>query len=166
MDIDLAVLGDAELAALLAACRVEQHRRAEEAGDPEAIAVTAFATAFSSAVPALPFRQGPYIACPGGTRKANKARTSHECRFVAVGDVWAWGSEACAHDSVYRADDGMRALTLVVPYDGMAVDVVDCKMRAGRHERIAVHSFTVRDGDVVPVRSRAPALGLQFFGRE
>ena len=156
--IDLAALGDIELAELVIAGQAEQSRRALLAGDVGAVIESAFESAFGTSTTVLgPWVEGGLLICPGLVVGAS--RTSHECSFCKVGQTWVWQAEGKLADSVRRlkvsSKEHQRSVTLLPALNGLDIDVVTCKMRAGTHHLVRSKSYRVKDGALVLVSTRA-----------
>lgn len=151
-----AKLSDDVLMHLAAALRDETRRRAIETGDQDAVIDDAFDQAFGrDGLATLPYREGPYIVCPGAM--VSKRRGNHTCRFVSVDDVWIWDSHELIHEekrSSPGSDEGFRAVALLAPTEGMGLDVVSGRLRSGQHQVDLVVSYVVRKGDLVEVSQR------------
>lgn len=151
-------LGDDVLLHLAAALSDETRRRAVEQGDQQAVLDAGFDHAFGrDGLGVLPYREGPYIVCPGAMVQKRKGKGSHQCRFVSVNDVWIWESYELLHEekrSSPGADEGFRAVALLSPTDGMQLDVVSGRARSGKHQVDLVVSFVVRKGELVEVSQR------------
>ncbi|MEM7091426.1 MAG: hypothetical protein AAF567_00380 [Actinomycetota bacterium] len=152
----VARLDDDVLVHLAAAIADETRRRAVASGDQQAVIDAAFDHAFGrDGLGVLPYLEGPYIVCPGAM--VSKRRGSHTSRFVSVDDVWIWDSHELVHEekrSSPGTDTGFRAVALLVPTEGMELDVVSARQRAGQHQVDLVVSFVVRKGVLVEVSQR------------
>jgi len=153
-------LDDDVLVHLAAALGDETRRRAIEQGDQGSIIDQAFDHAFGrDGLGAPPYLEGPYIVCPGAM--VSKRRGNHTCRFVSVDDVWIWDSQELLHEekrSSPGVHDGFRAVALLSPVEGMALDVVSGRLRSGQHQVDLVVSFVVRKGELVEVSQRNVAV--------
>ncbi len=133
-----------------------QRERAVARGDLDQIIAQGFEIGFGrDGLGVLPWIEGDVIVCPGGL--ISKSRTSHRCRFVSIDNTWVWESgELIREDkrSTPGADDGFRAVALVPVLNGMGLDVVSGKARAGQHQVEKVISYEVRRGDLVEVSQR------------
>jgi hypothetical protein len=149
-------LDDDQLLNLAAAARQEQARRAVARGDLDEIIAAAFDTGFGNdGLGHLPWIEGSVVVCPGGL--VWSSRTSHTCRFVSVDDTWIWDSHDLIREdkrSTPGAKDGFRAVALLPVLEGLALDVVSGKARAGQHSVDRVVSFEVRSGELVEVSQR------------
>jgi hypothetical protein len=147
---------DLELAAVAAAVMDEQHQRALEAADIDAIVKQAFIEGFTSTgMPRDPWLQGGLLVCAG--TKIEKSATSHECGFVAIGERWVWESEAKLLDVVKHLPGPkpiMRSVSVCAPWEGMELDLVVSRMRTGVHQMKQVRSFLVKEGKLDHVETR------------
>lgn len=154
---DLQHLDDFALAALARAVAEEQHRRALEACDVEAVVRDAFANGFTQAgMPRDPWLSNGTLVCAGS--KNDRSATSHECAFVSVGEKWVWECEEKFHDEVRHLPGPkplMRSVTLCTAHEGMEVDLVVSRMRTGVHTMKSVRSFVVQGGELVLVTTRS-----------
>lgn len=148
-----------ELANVGEIVRQLQRDRAVADGDFDAIIGNAFEVGFGKdglGVP--PWVEGQLIVCPGGL--VAKSRTNHRCRFVSVDDSWIWDSfELLREDkrSAPGTEDGFRAIALLPLVDGLTLDVVTGRARAGQHSVDHVISYEVRKGELVEVAQRTVA---------
>lgn len=149
-------LDDDVLAHLAAALGDETRRRAVEQGDEQAIIDQGFEHGFGSdGLGVLPYREGPYVVCPGAM--VSKRKGSHTCRFVSVNDVWIWDSHELIREekrSSPGAHDGFRAVALLAPTEGLNLDVVSGRQRSGQHQVDLVVSYVIRKGELVEVSQR------------
>ncbi len=157
-------LSPSELANVAEAVRQIQRERAVAQGDFDQIIAQAFEVGFGSdGLGTLPWVEGELIVCPGAI--VSKSRTNHRCRFVSVDDTWIWESgELIREDkrSSPGVDDGFRAVGLVPVLNGLTLDVVTGKARAGQHSVDQVTSYEVRKGDLTEVsQRRVSAAGMQ-----
>jgi len=149
-------LDDAALANLAASLSDEVRRRALAAGDRDAIIAEAFDRGFGrDGLAVTPWIEGSFVVCPGGL--VAKSRASHRCRFVSVDDTWIWESSELIHEAKRStpAADGFRAVALLPVIQGMALDVVSGRRRAGEHSVDRVVSFEVDRNELVEVSQRA-----------
>lgn len=141
---------------LAAALRDEAGKRAIASGDQAAIIAEAFESGFGrDGLGVPPWIEGSLIVCPGGL--VAKSRTNHRCRFVSVDDVWIWESIDLVHEekrSSPGTDDGFRAVALLPVVDGMGLDVVSGRARAGQHSVDRVVSYEVRKGELIEISQR------------
>jgi hypothetical protein len=148
-----------ELANVGEVVRQLQRERAVAKGDLDAIIANAFETGFGrDGLATLPWIEGDLIVCPGGL--IAKSHTNHRCRFVSVDDTWIWDSgELLREDkrSTPGVEDGFRAIALLPLVDGLTLDVVSGKARAGQHSVDRVVSFEVRARELVEVSQRVVA---------
>ncbi len=149
-------LDPAELANVGEIVRQLQRERAVAEGDFDAIIANAFEVGFGKdGLGVNPWVEGQLVVCPGGL--VSKSRTNHRCRFVSVDDTWIWDSfELLREDkrSAPGTEDGFRAIALVPLLDGLTLDVVTGKARAGQHSVDHVISYEVRKGELVEVAQR------------
>lgn len=154
---DPSSLSDLELVAVASAVAAEQHRRALEAADIDAIVKQAFVDGFTAqGLPRDPWLQSGLLICPGA--RVDKSATSHECGFVSIGDTWVWESPDKVLDSVRHLPGPrpvMRSVSVCTPWEGMELDLVISKMRTGVHSMKQVRSFVVHDGALELVAARA-----------
>jgi hypothetical protein len=158
--LNLASLSRSELSALAAALAAEQQARAVADADPEALCVLGFEQGFTTeGLPRDPFLVGEVLVCPGA--RVDRSGTSHDCGFVAVGEKWVWEADDLLADEV-RHPPGpkprMRSVSLLAAYDGMELDLVLSRARAGVHQMRSARSFVVRAGELVLVNTRTPKL--------
>ncbi len=150
-------LNDEVLVHLAAALADESRRRAIEGGDQQAVIDAAFEEGFGrDGLGTLPYREGPYIVCPGAMVSKRRGG-NHQCRFVSVDDVWIWDSHELIHEEKRSSpgnDEGFRAVALLAPTEGLALDVVSGKQRGGQHQVDLVVSYVVRKGELVEVSQR------------
>ena len=151
-----AKLPDGVLHHLAEALADESRRRAIASGDHAALIAETFDTGFSrDGLGADPWIEGQVIVCPGAM--VAKSRTNHRCRFVSVDDVWIWESLDLIEEekrSNPGVDDGFRAVALLPIVNGMLLDVVTGRARAGQHTVDRVVSYAVRRGKLVEVSQR------------
>jgi hypothetical protein len=154
---DLTVLSDSELLDLAQAVNVETFRRALAGADIDAVTEWGFQERFRSNATALPpiIAHG-FVICAGS--KVDRSATSHDCAWVAVGDSWIWETNdlithVVRHPGATRPP--MNAISLLVPVEGLELDFVESKMRAGKHTRNAATSYVVRGGELVITTSRS-----------
>ncbi len=149
-------LDDATLAHLGAAVNDETRRRAVDAGDLDALVDAAFEEGFGrDGLGADPWIEGRVLVCPGGL--VGRGPSAHRCRFVSVDGVWVWESTELLREdkrSLPGGDHGFRAVALVVPREGLELDTVTARLRAGRHRVDRVVSHLVRRGRLVEVATR------------
>ncbi len=157
-------LDDDELANLGEVVLQLQRERAMARGDLDALIANAFEVGFGrDGLGTQPWVDGNVIVCPGAI--VSKSRSSHRCRFISVDDTWIWESgELIREDkrSSPGVDDGFRAVGLVPVLNGLTLDVVTGKARAGQHSVDQVTSYEVRRGELVEVsQRRVSAAGMQ-----
>jgi len=157
-------LDDETIAHLAAALRDEARRRAVAAGDHDAVIEAAFEQAFGrDGLGVGPWVEGRVVVCPGSI--VARSRTNHRCRFVSVDDVWIWDSGDLIREekrSHPGREDGFKAVALLPVIEGMGLDLVTGRARAGQHAVEAVVSYEVRGGELVEVgRRTVSARGMQ-----
>ena len=129
---DPKTLTDKNLSELFALCRVEILERAIDACDPDALVEEGFEKGFKS--------------------------SSHECGFVRIDEKWVWEADDKLIDVIRNSatrNVQMRSVTLVAVADGTKVDLVYSRARQGAHELRSCESYTVSDGKLVLVNTRA-----------
>lgn len=150
-----------ELHHVAEAVRQVQIERAVMAGDLDAVIARAFEIGFGrDGLGVLPWIEqvgddGALIVCPGGL--VARSRSSHRCRFVSVDDVWVWDSGLLMREdkrSSPGVQDGFRAIAVLPAVDGIEIDVVTGRARAGGHTVEHVVSYEVRRGELVEVSQR------------
>lgn len=151
-----AKLSDDVLIELGAAVHDEQRRRAQAAGDHDAVIEAAFEQGFArDGLGVLPWLDKPFVICPGGMVAKNRA--NHRCQFVSVDDCWIWECPDLIREdkrSMPGDEEGFRAIALLPIVNGMKLDVVRARMRQGRHQVERVTSFAVKRGRLVEVEQR------------
>lgn len=147
-------LHDLDLSHLSAAILSEQHMRALQAGDLDAIIEDAIQTSFDHRGVALaPYVHENWLVCPGSIRA--KSQASHECRFVVVDDHWVWDHPHVVKD---RMEDvgkhSKRSITLLPLLEGAKVTTISSKLSSQGHRRTGAETFALSGGvllsDVVP----------------
>lgn len=157
-------LDDDELANLGEVVLQLQRERAMARGDLDAIIAHAFEVAFGKdGLGVQPYVDGNVVVCPGAI--VSKSRSSHRCRFISVDDTWIWESGELIREDKRSSpgpEDGFRAVGLVPLLNGLTLDVVTGKARAGQHSVDQVSSYEVRRGELVEVSQRkVSAAGMQ-----
>jgi hypothetical protein len=154
---DLTDLDDMALLVLAQEVTAEQHRRALEACDPEALVREGFSEGFTTAgMPRDPWIYNGILVCCGA--KNDRSATSHECAFVSIGEKWVWECQERFYDEVRNVPGPkpiMRSVTLCAVHEGMEVDLVTSQLRTGVHTMKNVRSFQVVGGELVLVGTRA-----------
>ncbi len=152
-------LSDDELANVGEVVRQIQRARAMAGGDFDALIAQAFEVGFGrDGLGLQPWVEGLVIVCPGAL--VAKSRTNHRCRFVSVDDSWIWDSPELLREdkrSSPGTTDGFRAVALVPLVDGLTLDVVTGRARAGQHSVDHVVSYEVRRGELTEVAQRTVA---------
>lgn len=157
-EADLAAADEDALWQTAAAIQAQLHQRAIEGRDLEAMVEDAFASGFSGAGEAhAPWLDGGLLFAPGAVKY--RSRTSHDCTFVSVDDVWVWDCDDVLHD-LMRDKPGTKthklAITVLAANEGSKIDMVTSTSRAGaKCQMKKVRSFQVRHGQLVEVAARA-----------
>jgi hypothetical protein len=151
-------LSDRELTALAEGIKAEQQCRALASEDLGALVENAFASGFDGRGMAVDpwLTPGGLVVCPGSM--VQRSRQSHRCRFVAVGDAWVWESPERVLDEIRPLHDGhesLQTVTLLAGWDGLVLDVITSRCRAGAHSRDSALALEVSGGRLVPSRSTA-----------
>ncbi len=150
-------LSDDVLDHLSEALRDEARGRAVDSGDQQALLDEAFEQGFRrDGLGTDPWIHDRVVVCPGAL--AAKSRTNHRCRFVSVDDVWIWESAELIYEekrSNPGRDEGFRAVALLPVIEGMILDVVTGRARAGQHSVDKATSYQVRRGALVEVSHRS-----------
>lgn len=151
----LIVLSDIELGSVLAASQDELRRRAVAQGDLGAIIDEGFEQGFDRTGHArTPYVQGLILVCPGS--KVASSALSHKCRFISVSNEWVWEASALLADEIRPRDRHSTAsVSLLVATEGLEFEAITSRARGGSHERISAEAYTIRDGQVVTLGSRA-----------
>lgn len=150
-------LTDAQLAQLALHIEEEQHRRALNAADPDALTEEGFNSLFDNKDRALPpIIQGGILICAGSVRW--KSATSHDCSFVRVDSEWIWEHGDLLNDEVRnipaKPKAHMKSVSLLPAISGMKVDVASGKKSTAGHKTTSVTSYTVQNGELVLVSAR------------
>jgi hypothetical protein len=132
--------------------------RARDRGDLDELLEVGFSEGFDAkGMPRVPWIEAGILICPGGGLE--KSSASHECSYVHVGEKWVWESEETLLDVVRRIPSGTRShqrtVSLLDARDGLDIDVVVSRMRQGVHQMQRSLSYTVQNGQLVIVTSRA-----------
>jgi hypothetical protein len=155
---DPSVLDDRTLADLAAMIAAEQRERAVAAADPDALVELGFSQGFTGdGMPRDPWLVNGVLVCTG--TRIDRSATGHDCGFVSVGGSWVWEADDLLADVVRHLPgpkSRMRAVSLVAAYDGLELDLVVSRARAGVHQMKSARSFVVRDGALVLVTTRTP----------
>ncbi len=145
-----------ELVNIAAVAAQLQSERAVARGDLDEIIAQAFETGFGKDNLAhLPWIHEDVLVCPGGL--VWKSKMSHNCRFVSINNTWVWDCHELIREdkrSITGTKDGFRAVALVPVIQGMQVDAVTAKARAGQHSMDKVISYEIRSGELVEVSQR------------
>lgn len=154
--IDIAGSSDARLAELAHLIAQEQHRRAIESGDVDALIEEGFALGFGPGADTVkdPWVRDGILIAPGG--RFDRSASAHRCSFVRVGEGWVWEHGAKLHDDIRRASSKseMRSVTLVALREGDKIDLVTSKARNGGHQLQQARSFVYTNGTLNLVNSR------------
>jgi len=156
-DAAIAAATDEQIHATMSALAGALHDRALAGGDLDAILEQGFLDGFTAkGVPVMPWIQDGILVCPG-YHKARSAK-SHDCSFVSLDGTWVWAAPNKLVDAM-RDVPGAKAhkcsITLVVPQEGMQVDAVTSRSRAGGGcQMVSAQSFQVRGPDLVHVTTR------------
>lgn len=159
--LNLADMSDGDLAALAGEIAEEQYRRAVEGADPAALVELGYAEMFDSrGMPHDPRLVSGLLVCAG--TKIERSRASHDCSWANVDDVWVWEYEdRLAHELRHLPASGgltvTRAVSVLVPFEGLELDQVVGKQRTGSHNATSVRSWTVTGGELVLRSARAIA---------
>lgn len=151
---------DEQLAHTVAAIQAEQHQRALDTNDIDALVEQAFLDGFTSRGEAAhPWLHGGLLICPGYIRY--KSATSHDCQFVSVDGEWVWTTNQILFDGM-RDVPGPKtlkhAVTIVHADEGMTFDVVSSTAKSGASCQMKnATSYQVRSGTLVAVNTRARA---------
>lgn len=152
---------DSQLAQTAAAILAEQHRRAVEGNDLDAVVEEAFVDGFDhSGHPKEPWMAGGLLICPGYIRY--KSATSHLCAYVSVEGHWVWESARIVTDVVRQVPGPKtfkQAISIVSPEEGMRLDLVHSESKQGAACQMKkATSYQIRNGELVAVstRTRAP----------
>ena len=119
-------------------------------GDLEAIIEEAFSVAFPrlDSVGLNPWVDGSLIICPGA--RIDKSQVKHTCKFVVADEEWAWESPHMIRDSIRRDQSAknfkQHSITLISPFEGMKLEVVNQKSQNGKHLVDSVESFKFING--------------------
>lgn len=152
----LARLDDSELVNVSALAAQMQSERAVARGDLDAIIADAFEVGFGKDNLAhQPWVNEGVVVCPGGL--VWKTKMSHNCKFISINNTWVWDCmELIKEDkrSITGKNDGFRAVALVPAIEGMQVDAVVGKARAGQHSMVKAISYEIRKGKLVEVAQR------------
>lgn len=156
----LTAASDAELSHTAAAILNEQHRRALDGLDVDAMVEQAFLHGFAGdGRPHVPWLTGGLLVCPGYIRY--RSTTSHDCVFITADDQWVWQHESVIHDLMRQVPGPKvvkQSITILTPREGMEVDVVTSTSRGGGPCQMKqVTSWQVRGGEIAQVTSRRKA---------
>lgn len=145
-----------ELAHVGEAVHQIERERAVAQGDHDQIIDLAFEEGFGSdGLGFPPWLQGAVIVAPGSI--ITKSKTNHRCRFVSVNDTWVWDCEEVIREdkrSLPGKGEGFKAIALLPVLNGMTLDVVTGRARAGQHQVDHVISYRVKRGKLVETAQR------------
>jgi hypothetical protein len=155
--VDLAGLDDVALWALAGDIAAEQRRRCLESGDTEAVVEHGYTTGFDTKGHARdPVLAHGFVICHGSV--VEKSASSHDCRFVHVGDDWVWECPDTIVDDVRKiADRGrlhQRSVSLLAPVEGLELDFITSTMRQGAHRMVRTMSYRIDGGQLELIQSR------------
>ena len=159
---DLAGLSDEQLRALASDIGLEQHLRALDQADPDALVELGFAEGFPRGNVRDPWIEGQVLICPG--QLTPKSKQSHDCTFVSVKQPfddtsrWVWEASDLVGDGVRFLPGSQavqRSISLLAAIEGLCIDVVVSQARQGRHTMKQARSYTITDGKLVHVSTRA-----------
>lgn len=149
---------DASISDTITDLVAEQHRRALERNDIDAIAHEAFSQQITVRN-AVPYLVNGLLVCPGV--KVMSSRTSHDCVFASIDGVWAWEHPDAVYDRMVTTTIGSRqaqvSVTIVPAHDTMTVDAVTSKARSGPCRMSAVTSLLVTNNTLTKQSSRNTA---------
>lgn len=130
--------------------------KARQRGDLIQLIEDAFVSAFAgrNQLGVMPWMADGILWAPGAREDSSPAK--HDCRFVRVTHAgkgyWVWEHPGRVEDTVRRNQQGakmsQRSITVVVPEQGAAVDVVTATCRSGIHQVKRVDSFVVSGGEL------------------
>lgn len=148
---------DTELVATFNAIVAEQHRRALDNNDIDALIADAFTTEFANNVPSQPWIHDGLLFCPGTINYRSK--TSHNCTFVSLNNEWVWDSPDLLTDKTKDVAGPKRirhSLSVVLAREGLEVDVVSSTSRAnGPCQMKRVVSYQIIDGELSQTSTRS-----------
>lgn len=132
--------------------------RARERGDLDALMEVGFEEGFTSSGHAkAPWVVSGVIICPGSG--VEKSASKHECSYVNVDGSWVWESPEMLLHEIRRIPAGARShqrtISLLDARDGLGFDVLRSKMSLGVHQLQGSSSYSVIEGDLVLVSTRA-----------
>lgn len=151
------LVDDDDLARALLVVRQEILRRGVRDCDPVSLIAEAFDVGFlASGLPKDPWLRSGVLVAPGA--KIDRSAMAHRCAFVRIGTHWVWEHPDLLDDSVRYLpgpQQRMQSVSLVPLADGDSVDLVEARTRSGVHELVGVRSFTIENGSLVLVSTRA-----------
>jgi len=158
---DITVLSDQELHQVISHASSEQHMRALESGDLEAVVKQGFAEGFKSdGMPLPPQEHDLYIVAFGA--KIEKSATRHTCAFLSIEQEWVWESPHMLEHQIRplpssKGHNSMQCVSVVAKIEGLSMDFVESKTLQAVHQLLKVDSFTVSEGVLESVGSRSLA---------
>lgn len=162
VNVDVSLMTDAELSALVAQASAVLLSRAVERGDVAALIDSGFADLFRARELTPVLRDGLLIA-PGV--KVEKSRSSHDCTYLSVDGMWVWEHPDAIADErrpLSGPKPRLASVTIVPVLEGTAVDVVTSRSRGGGPCRMTHATSYVVDGATlsrVSTRRAQPAPG-------
>jgi hypothetical protein len=156
----LRTLTSEELVALSESAEFELLDRAAGRGDLDAVLERAFRVGFDHrGVARHPWVEDGLVICPGSRNSSSSS--AHRCRFVAVGDLWAWQSGSVVSDEMRPQGGDLRTVTIMALQPGLELDVVTSSARNGAHRRQSSVRFRVVDGSLVEVSRQGAGAGRE-----
>lgn len=164
-DAALLAANDQELADTLQAITLEQHRRALDNNDIDALVEEAFKTGFIKNDPTIPWLHNGLLFCPGILRY--KSASSHDCTFVSVDTHWVWDHPGLLTDELRDVPAPHRirqSISVIFAQEEMTFDVVSSTSRGnGPCQMKKVTSFQIIDDELVQTSTRSRAPGTHGF---
>ena len=158
---NISALTDSDLADLIQLLLAEQHERAVEQADPEALTKDAYERMFNGKGDAMePELIDGILVCAGSLK--NLSTTSHVCSFVHVDEHWCWDHPDLLNDDVrkipVKGRDHQRSISLIPVQEGTEVDFVTCKATAREgHRAQKSTSYVVTNGKLEVTDTRSVA---------
>lgn len=157
---DLSQVSDKDLQNLIDLLLQEQHERAVNNADPQALIEDGFERLFTGKGDATePELYNGLLICPGSLRPFSG--TSHECSFAHVDDNWCWEHPDLLEDDVRKTPasnghDHQRSITIIPATEGTKIDFVTCKATAtGGHKAKRSTSYVVKGGQLEITTTRS-----------
>lgn len=155
-------LDDDGLTRLIAEALSEQHRRAVEGADIDALIEWGFANGFSTAgQPRDPSVQSGVLVVTGSRlSRGSRPNANHDCTFVSVGGVWVWEHQDLMHDVIRNLPGPkpqMLSVSLLPALEGLELDLVSSQYRQGAHRLRSSRSFQIAAAELNLVSTRAVA---------